>query len=109
MTSFNGSGTYGIGVSLVKPRHCESASLHKQGNVPAVGARRGHQHDPLRCAKYVGDKVIASDEIRKRIIEIGIRKLARETGLHSDTVTLIARGNSIKPNTLNKVIEALSG
>ena len=59
----------------------------------------------FRCAEYVGDKVIASSDIRKRIIDIGIRKVARDTGLHSDTVTLIARGNPVKAITLRDVIQ----
>ena len=59
----------------------------------------------FRCAEFAEGKVIASNEIRKQIVEIGIRKVARETGLHSDTVTLIARGIPVKPSTLQTVIK----
>ena len=57
----------------------------------------------FRCTEYSDGRIVADKEMRKRIVELGIRKVARETGIHSDTVTLIARGNPVKPITLTKV------
>ena len=48
--------------------------------------------------------MVADKEIRQRIVEMGIRKVARQTGIQSDTVTLIARGKTVKPSTLAKLV-----
>jgi len=56
-------------------------------------------------AEYSDGKVIADKELRERIIEIGIREISRETGIHTDTVTLIAKGARVKAATLVKVTQ----
>jgi hypothetical protein len=73
-------------------------------------SRRWEQGDDIsmvdfRCAEYAGGKMRADEQTRKRIIEIGIRKVARETAIHTDTVTLIARGKPVKPGTLQRLVE----
>ena len=73
-------------------------------------SRRWEQGDDMsmvdfRCSEYAGGKMKADEQTRKRIVGIGIRKVARETGIHSDTVTLIARGKPVKPGTLQKLVE----
>jgi hypothetical protein len=50
----------------------------------------------FRCTEYVQGKTIASDRIRKRIVEVGIRKVARMTGIHRETVALMATGKSVE-------------
>jgi hypothetical protein len=45
----------------------------------------------------------ADEKTIRRLVEIGIRKTARGTGIHSDAVTLIARREPVKPITLAKV------
>jgi hypothetical protein len=59
----------------------------------------------FRCAEYVDGKIVGSDEIRMRIVEIGIRKVARETKIDSKTIMKIVRGEPVKPVTLQRAIE----
>jgi hypothetical protein len=71
-------------------------------------SRRWEQGDDLslvdfRCAEYVDGKMKADEETRKRIIEIGIRKVARETGINRETVALVANGKTVKAVTLRKI------
>ena len=58
----------------------------------------------FRCREYSDGKVVADKETRERIVKMGIRKMARLTGIHSGTITLIASGKPVKPNTLARVI-----
>ena len=76
-------------------------------------SRRWEQGDDMsmvdfRGAEYADGKMKADEPTRKRIIGIGIRKAAREAGIHSDTVTLIARGKPVKPGTLHKLVEFIA-
>jgi len=59
----------------------------------------------FRCAEYADGKVKADEEIRKRIVEIGIRKVARETGINRETVALVANGKTVKSGTFRKVVD----
>ena len=73
-------------------------------------SRRWEQGDDMSMvnftsAEYSDGKVIADKELRERIIEIGIREISRETGIHTDTVTLIAKGARVKAATLVKVTQ----
>jgi len=70
-----------------------------------IEERRLQHAEEARCEELVEGKATTSDEIRKRIVEIGIRKVAREAGLHTDTVTLIARGSPVKASTLQPVVK----
>jgi hypothetical protein len=57
----------------------------------------------FRCAEYADGKMKADEETRERIVEIGIRKVARETGINRETVALVANGKSVKAVTLRKI------
>jgi len=59
----------------------------------------------FHCAEYSDGKTVADQELRKRIVEIGIRKTARATQIDSKTIMLISRGERVKPTTLARVIE----
>jgi len=72
-------------------------------------SRRWEQGDDIsmadfRCAEYGDGQMVADEKTRKQIVEKGIRKTARETGIHTDTVTLIAKGRPVKPVTLAKIV-----
>jgi hypothetical protein len=55
--------------------------------------------------EYSDSKTVADEELRKRILEFGIRKAARATNADSKTIMLIAKGGRVKPSTLAKVRE----
>jgi hypothetical protein len=59
----------------------------------------------FKCAEYSDGKTVADQELRKRILETGIRKAARATKTDSKTIMLISRGERVKPSTLEKVRE----
>lgn len=61
----------------------------------------------FRCAEYSDGKVVADGQIRQRIKEIGIRKIARSAGVNRETVTLIAQNHRVKTATLEKVLRWL--
>jgi hypothetical protein len=63
----------------------------------------------FQCQEYSDGKVVASESTRKLIIKVGIRKAARGTAIHSDTITLIARGDRVKPRTLAAVLRFVAG
>jgi hypothetical protein len=75
-------------------------------------SRRWEQGDDIsivdfRCTEYKDGKAVASEELRKRIAEIGIRKTARETGVHTDTLMLITKGSPVRPSTLQRLVRSL--
>jgi len=53
-------------------------------------------------------KVVANQEIRESIVEIGIRKVARAANVNRETVALIANGGPVKSSTLARVVGSLS-
>jgi len=55
------------------------------------------------CREYSDGKVVADAGVRKRIMEVGIRKVARGSGVNRETVAIIAKGNPVKVGTLSKV------
>jgi hypothetical protein len=72
-------------------------------------SRRWEQGDDpsmvdFQCAEYSDGKTVADQELRKRILEIGIRKTARATKTDSKTIMLISRGERVKPSTLAKIL-----
>jgi hypothetical protein len=100
-----------------KPCHSLTRGLLRRSQIVAnshrhIGketSRRWEQGDDpsmvdFRCREYSNGNVVADKAIRERIIKIGIRKLARVTGIHSDTITVIARGKRVKPSTLARVV-----
>jgi hypothetical protein len=44
---------------------------------------------------------VADEETRTLITKMGIRKVGRAAGIHTNTITLIARGHRVKPRTLD--------
>jgi hypothetical protein len=75
-------------------------------------SRRWEQGDDLsmvdfRCAEFAEGRVIASDEIRERITEIGIREVARRSGINRETVAFVAKGEPVKALTLQTVMGAI--
>jgi hypothetical protein len=72
-------------------------------------SRRWEQGDDMsmvdfRCTEYRDGKMMADKETRRRIIETGIKKIARETGIDRNTIRSIARREPVKPITLAKVV-----
>src|SRR5277367_4149358 len=61
----------------------------------------------FRCREYSDGEVVADKETRDLIVKMGIRKVARLTGIHSDTITRVANGMPVKPSTLAKVVAFL--
>ncbi len=103
-----------------KPCDSLSRGLLKRSHIVAsrhryIGketSRRWEQGDDLSMVDFIGaeysdSKVLADDKLRTLIIEIGIRNVARKTGIHTDTITLIGRGIPVKPITLAKVARSL--
>jgi hypothetical protein len=83
------------------------ANVHRY--VGKETSRRWEQGDDpsmvdFRCAEYRDGRAVADEKTIKRLLEIGIRKTARETEIHSDTVTLISRRVPVKPITLTRVV-----
>jgi hypothetical protein len=73
-------------------------------------SRRWEQGDDMSmvdfvCKEYSDGKVVADEETKKRIVEIGLKRIARETGIDRNTVRLITRGEPVKPKTLAQAME----
>jgi hypothetical protein len=51
----------------------------------------------FRCAEYSDGKMMADKETRRRIIETGIKEVARETGIDRNTIRSITRREPV-PN-----------
>ena len=50
------------------------------------------------CAEYSGGKMVADKGTIERILEVGIRRVARNSGVDRKTVALIVRGKAVKPS-----------
>jgi hypothetical protein len=59
----------------------------------------------FRCAEYREDKVVADQELIRQILDVGIRRTARSTGIDSKTVMLITRRQAVKPTTLATIMK----
>jgi hypothetical protein len=82
------------------------ANIHR--HIGKEASRRWEQgEDPsmvdFRCREYSDGKVVADKDLKKWIVEIGIRKVARETKINRETVALIANGKPVKASTLAKI------
>ena len=91
---------------LLKRSHIV-ANCHRY--IGKESSRRWEQGDDISmadftCAEYSDGKVNADQETRKRIIQIGIRKVARLSGVSRETVGMIAKGQPVKPSTLSQLI-----
>jgi hypothetical protein len=86
---------------IVSTRHRyigkETSRRWEQGDDPSMA--------DFQCTEYSDGKTIADQELRKRIVEIGIRKTARSTNIDSKTIMLISRGEQVRARTLAKVVE----
>ncbi|PYV61513.1 MAG: hypothetical protein DMG97_42900 [Acidobacteria bacterium] len=49
----------------------------------------------------------ADKETIERIVNFGVRKIERGTGIHNTTVTFITKNGTVKPVTLRKIIQFL--
>jgi hypothetical protein len=56
------------------------------------------------CKEYSDGKVVADEETRKKIVQLGLKRVARDTGIDRNTVRLITRGEPVKRTTLAQVI-----
>jgi hypothetical protein len=68
-------------------------------------SRRWEQGEDLsvvdfRCTEYSADKVVADPEVRKKIIEIGIRRITCESRVDRKTVRFIATTAAPAPSLL---------
>jgi hypothetical protein len=92
---------------LLRRSHIVSARHRYIGK---EASRRWEQGDDpsmvdFRCTEYSHGKAVADEKTRKRIVEIGIRRTARETNVDSKTVMLVSRGEQVRPGTLAKIVE----
>ena len=44
----------------------------------------------------------------ERILEVGIRRVARNSGVDRNTVALIAHGEAVKPRTFRKIVKFIA-
>jgi hypothetical protein len=51
--------------------------------------------------------VIASDEIKQQILEVGFRKLERETRMSHHTIDRILKGEHVRRRTLAKIAKQI--
>jgi hypothetical protein len=102
----DGKSCHSLTRGLLRRSHIV-ANIHR--HIGKETSRRWEQGDDIsmvdfRCREYSDGKVLADKEIRERIIKMGIREVARLTEIHSDTVTLVAKGKPVKPSTLARVV-----
>jgi hypothetical protein len=86
------------------------ASAHRY--IGKETSRRWEQGDDMsmvdfRCAEYADGKMKADEATRKRIVEIGIRKIARESGINRETISLVANGKKVKSRTFRKIVDSM--
>jgi hypothetical protein len=73
--------------------------------------RRWEQGEDLslvefKTVEYEGSKqVVASDEIKQRILNTGIRKLERETRVSHHTINRILKGEHVRRKMLDKIVK----
>ncbi len=106
---YDGKPCHSLTRGLLRRSHI-IANIHRQ--IGKETSRRWEQGDDMsmvdfRCREYSNGKVVANKEARDLIVKMGFRKMARLTGIHSDTITLVANGKPVKPSTLAKVARFL--
>ncbi len=57
------------------------------------------------CEYQQSKQVVASDEIKQQILQVGIRKLERATGVSHHTIAKILSGEQVRRNTLAKIVK----
>jgi hypothetical protein len=100
------------------PCTCETCGLLQRSSVIAASRRyvgketdrRWEQGEDLslvefKAVEYQDSKqVVASDEIKERILKTGIRKVERETGVSHHTIDRILKGEQVRRKTLAKIV-----
>jgi hypothetical protein len=76
-------------------------------------SRRWEQGDDMsmvdfRCSEYSGGRMAADKETMERILEVGIRKIARNSGIDRKTVALTAHGKAVKPRTFRNIVKFIA-
>jgi hypothetical protein len=56
------------------------------------------------CIHYDGGRVAANRSLLEAMNAASLRKLAKRTGLHKETIIAIRRGRKVKLSTLAKVV-----
>jgi len=64
-----------------------------------MGARGRHGHGGLQVREYSGGEMVVDKGTIERILEVGIRRVARNSGVDRKTVALIAHGKAVKPSS----------
>jgi hypothetical protein len=106
---YDGKPCHSLTRGLLRRSHI-LANIHR--HIGKETSRRWEQGDDMsmvdfRCREYGVGKVVANKETRDLIVKMGIRKMVRLTGIHSDTITLIVHGKPVKPRTLANVVKFL--
>ena len=91
---FHSSFTHSLCYTTLRRSHI-AASQHRY--IGKKTCRKWEQGDDLslvdfQCAEYSDGKTVADEELRRRIVEFGIRKTGRATNTDSKTIMLIAKG-----------------
>jgi hypothetical protein len=94
---------------LLRRSHIDANSLRFIGKETSRHWEQGDDRSivDFQCAEYGDGKAVADQELRERILQIGIRKTARKTKVDSKTIMLISRGERVKPSTLAKILQFL--
>lgn len=59
------------------------------------------------CIHYDGGRVTASENLRQEIARMGLRKVAKETGLDRKTIRAIMKGKRVKMGTLARTLKGM--
>jgi hypothetical protein len=76
--------------------------------------RRQEQGEDLSLVEFTSfeyqqsKRVIATDEIKREILKIGIRKLERETGVSHHTLDKVLKGEPVRRTTLAEIVKQAS-
>ncbi|MFZ0543343.1 MAG: hypothetical protein WA416_05770 [Candidatus Sulfotelmatobacter sp.] len=98
---------------------CDTRGLLQRSSVTAASRRyvgketdrRWEQGEDLSLVEFTSceyqqsKQVVASDEIKQQILQVGIRKLERATGVSHHTIAKILSGEQVRRNTLAKIVK----
>lgn len=105
------------------PCTCDTRGLLKRSSVVAASRRyvgketdrRWEQGEDLSLVEFKSleyqqsKQVVASDEIKQEILNVGIRKLEREARVSHHTIERILKGENVRRRTLAKIAKRLQG
>src|SRR5258708_38928377 len=75
--------------------------------------RRWEQGEDLSLVEFTSfeyqqsKQVVAGEDIKEDILEIGIRKLQRETGVSHHTIVKVLGNEQVRRKTLSKIVQRL--